>query len=125
VSQEDRAFFLLDPQDSWRELEASVSPTQRSLKLMRDEGFTVAVVEKWIPGANVRKDLFDCWDIACVGNGRFSLIQVTTLSHISERLKKVTDHPVTGELRKAGVGLFIHGWRKLKTGWEAKVIDVS
>lgn len=102
-----------------------LSPTQRSLKLLRDEGLTVAVVEKWIPGANIRKDLFDCWDLACVGRGKFSLVQVTTLAHIGERAKKIADHPVTAELRKAGVGLFIHGWRELKSGWEAKVLDVS
>ena len=103
-----------------------MSPTQRSLKLLReDEGMFAEVVEKWIPGANIRKDLFGCWDIASVGKGRFWLIQTTTLQNIGPRVEKVAKSDITPELRKAGIGLFIHGWRKLKTGWEAKIIDVS
>jgi hypothetical protein len=103
----------------------SMSPTQRSLKLLRSEGLTVAVVEKWIPGANIRKDLFDCWDLACVGGGKFLLVQVTTLNNIGHREQKIANNPTTAELRKANIGLFIHGWRKLKTGWMPKIIDVS
>jgi hypothetical protein len=32
---------------------------------------------------------------------------------------------MTGKLRDAGWRLEAWGWRKLKSGWEAKVVDVS
>lgn len=39
------------------------SPTQRTLKLFRGEGWTADVVEKWIPMARVRKDVFGFGDV--------------------------------------------------------------
>ena len=42
------------------------SPTQRSLKLLRDEGYTAQVVERWNPHARVRQDLFGVIDTAAM-----------------------------------------------------------
>jgi hypothetical protein len=34
------------------------------------------------------QDIFGCFDLAVLKDGKISLIQVTTIQHISERLKK-------------------------------------
>jgi hypothetical protein len=36
----------------------ATSPTQLSLKKLREEGYTVAVVEHWNSFARIRQDLF-------------------------------------------------------------------
>ena len=102
-----------------------MSPTQRSLALLRERGFVAQVVERWNPYARKRIDLFGCWDICAVGNGEFVLVQCTSGSNVSSRVGKVADSSITPELRKAGVRLFVHGWRKLKTGWAAREVDLS
>jgi hypothetical protein len=43
-----------------------MAPTARSLKLLRDTGHAVGVVESWVPGANVRRDLFGFADLLAV-----------------------------------------------------------
>src|SRR5271167_4627948 len=45
---------------------AKISPTQRSLKLLRERGWTCQVVERWNQWAKVRQDLFGCLDILAI-----------------------------------------------------------
>ena len=41
----------------------ATSPTQLSLKKLREEGYTVAVVEHWNSFARIRQDLFGFIDL--------------------------------------------------------------
>jgi hypothetical protein len=45
------------------------SPTQRSLRHMRDLGYLVAVVEHWNPHARIRQDLFGWIDLLAIRDG--------------------------------------------------------
>lgn len=102
------------------------SPTQRSLKLLRDSDWDIEVVEKWIPGANIRRDLFGIIDLLGVKGMQTLGVQTTSYSNLSARLKKMGDSPMIGKLREAGWLLEAHGWKKNKAGkWEVKVVDVS
>lgn len=105
-----------------------VSPTARTLKFLRDAGYRAEVVEQTIRGAGIvfKRDLFQCWDIAYVGLGEFGLVQVTSGSNLSARLKKIADSEATPELRKAGIRLWAHGWRKNSKGeYVLRSVDVS
>jgi hypothetical protein len=54
-----------------------MTPTARTLALMRRSGYLAAMVESWLRYANRRRDLFDCCDFfhqGCEGRGR----EVTT-----------------------------------------------
>ena len=43
-----------------------MSPTGRTLKLLRDGGFLADVVEPWIPKLERRRDLFGGFDVLAV-----------------------------------------------------------
>ena len=95
------------------------SPTARSLKHLRDQGFTAQVVERWIPGANLRKDLFGGIDIVCVGGKdeigpRFDTlgVQSTSDSNVSARREKMLAIPELRLWLECGNRLVIHGWAK-------------
>ena len=102
------------------------SPTQRSLKLMRERGFYAEVTEKWIPGANIRRDLFGFIDVLCLGaDGAIVGVQSTSASNVSARITKIAESPLVGRVRQAGIKIVVHGWRKVKGRWEAREVDCS
>lgn len=101
------------------------SPTSRSLELMRERGYLIAVVEKWLPWAKKRQDLFGLWDLIAVKDGETCAVQTTSASNVSARIKKITDHENLARCRKAGWKLLVHGWVKKKGRWQVKEIDVS
>lgn len=102
-----------------------MSPTQRSLAFLRGRGYMVAVVEKWNPHARIRQDLFGILDLVAIKEGETLGVQTTTLGNVSSRLDKITQSEATPILRDANWRIEVHGWRKLKTGWEPKVVDLS
>lgn len=92
-----------------------MSPTQRSLKALRAEGWTVDVVERWLPGINRRKDLFDCYDLLAIKkNHRPLLVQVTSTG-VASRVKKVCEHELH-QLVSSIFAIEVHGWRKNSKG---------
>lgn len=102
-----------------------MSPTRRTLKQLRGDGWDCAIVEKWNYHARVRQDLFGLLDILAIRGGQTLGVQCTTLSNLGPRIQKFSESAMTGKLRDAGWRLEAWGWRKLKSGWEAKVVDVS
>ena len=104
---------------------ASKSPTQRSLKHLRDAGYTVAVVERWNPHARIRQDLFGIFDLLAIRRDEIAGVQVTA-SGVSERISKITDAELTPRVRESGMRILIHGWRKNAAGkWVLREVDIS
>ena len=103
----------------------ALSPTQRSLQYLRNQGYTVAVVEKWNPHARIRQDLFGCIDLLAIRDGETLAIQACAGSSLSARVKKITDHENLAAVRKAGWRIEVMAWRKLKSGWLPKIVDMS
>jgi hypothetical protein len=109
-----------------------MTPTQRSLKLLRDEGWTAEIVERWNSHARVRHDLFGCIDILAIRDGETLAVQTTSGSGVAARIKKIADSAHIGAIRKAGWSFHVHGWRKVKlkpggkaTRWQPRIVDVS
>lgn len=102
-----------------------MSPTQRSLAYLRGAGYYPIVVEKWNGFAGKRQDLFGIFDILAIRPGETLGVQVSTLDGVKERVEKITNSDVTPKLREAGWRIEVHGWRKLKSGWEPKIVDLS
>ncbi len=103
-----------------------MTPTARTLALLRREGFMPAVVERWIPGANVRADLWRFGDVLAVHPGRrlFLIVQTTTLPNLAGRLAKARSQPELSQWLAAG-GLFeVHGWTKRNGSWACKRVAV-
>jgi len=103
-----------------------VSPTQRTLRHLRAAGYPlVQVVERWNPHAKVRQDLFGVVDVLAVGSDIVG-VQATSGSNVAARVRKLTDSPALPVLRKAGVRVLVHGWRKAASGrWTLREVDLS
>ena len=71
-----------------------MSPTARSLAVLREMGYTAEVVEQWIPKTRIRRDLFGVIDILAFHKEHGILgVQATTGSHHANRAVKARQEP--------------------------------
>lgn len=92
-----------------------MSPTARTLAYVRQQGGLAQVVEKWIPRARRRVDLFGWIDVVVLDDGPGVLgIQATTAANVSHRMAKLRDDcaDAMGKWLANGNRLAIHGWAK-------------
>lgn len=102
------------------------SPTQRSLKVMRDRGFYAEVVERYNSFTRTKNDLFGFIDVLCLGEGVVIGVQTTSYSNMSARIKKIKEHENLDKVRAAGIQIHVHGWRKNKSNrWEFKEVEIE
>ena len=92
------------------------TPTQRSLKHMRDQGYLCEVTERWNQWAKVRQDLFNFVDILCIKDGKTVAVQTTSYSNISARINKIQGLDSYPIIKSAGWEIVVHGWKKDKSG---------
>lgn len=92
------------------------SPTARSLEHLRKQGYLAEVVEKWIPAVKRRKDLYGFIDILAIAPGRIVGVQATSGDNVAARVAKIADHPNVDAVRRAGIEIHVHGWRKNAAG---------
>ena len=104
---------------------SATSPTQRTLKALRDDGWTVAIVEHWNPHARIRQDMFGFIDLVAVKPGRTLAIQACAGASSAARVEKITNAELVGPVREANWDIQVWAWRKLKTGWAPKITDLS
>jgi hypothetical protein len=109
-----------------------MTPTQRTLKLLREQGRVCGIVERFnYHGGEhgVRQDLFGFLDIVCI-DPDLGIIGVQSCGQaFSEHVKKITDNDILPIwLRHARVELV--GWRKvvLRRGstavrWRPRIMD--
>jgi hypothetical protein len=91
-----------------------VSPTQRSLSHLRQQGYLVAIVEHWNSFTRRRNDLFQFADLLAVKDGITLAVQTTSGSNMAARLSKLTGIAAVGQCIRAGWRVEIHGWAKHK-----------
>jgi hypothetical protein len=104
----------------------ATSPTQLSLKKLKDEGYLVAITEHWNPFARIRQDMFGFCDIMAIRDKEILFVQTTSATNANARIKKIANCEHVGIIRKAGIMIHVHGWHKNKSNrWECKVRDVS
>lgn len=90
------------------------SPTQRTLKSLRDDGYIAEVVERWNAFARIRQDLFGIIDVVAVKEGVNGVVgvQTTSYSNVSARIKKALENKALPVWVKAGNRFVVHGWKK-------------
>lgn len=109
-----------------KKVSGAMSPTQRSLRLLRDSGYTVAVVERWNPHARIRQDLFGFIDLLALRDGETLAVQATSGSNGAARVAKIAEAEHVAAVRKAGWRIEVHAWRKLASGrWDCRIVDCS
>ena len=110
---------------------ASISPTQRSLALLRERGYLCAIVEKFVrfPPPGHRVDLWGIGDILAVKAGETLLVQCTTTG-VSERVTKIVANPNTIKLLAVPWKIEVWGWRKVgprgkRKVWECREVPLT
>ena len=104
----------------------AISPTQRSLKYLREHGYTVTITERCNSYARVRQYLFGFVDLIAIKKGQTLEVQTTSAANYSARRKKVQDHENLSIVLSAGWKVAIHGWRKnVKGTWVLREEIVS
>lgn len=102
------------------------SPTTRSLALLRSRGYTAEVVERWIPNARKRHDLFGFIDIVALRGAETLSVQACAAASRADRVRKIADSPLLPIVREAGWRVVVIAWRKNARGrWVASEVDVS
>lgn len=104
-----------------------MSPTARSLKLLRSRGYLAGVVEQTVPKTFIKRDLYGFIDILAIhpDTGETLAVQTTSADNVSHRARKIGDHENLPTVRAAGWTLHIHGWRKVKNRWKCREVDCS
>ncbi len=97
-------------------------PVQRTIAMLKAQGITCQVVEKWIPrkelpGGGFRKDFMDIIDILALGPDKIIGVQCCAGAGNAAHIKKLMEEKAdkTKEwLSFPYTRLEIHAWRKLK-----------
>ena len=93
-----------------------MTPTARTLKLLRDRGFLAEVVERWIPGGFVRRDYMGIIDIVAINDLQTVGIQSCGQAW-SDHVKKIQGEGAAAArawLACPARKLILIGWRPLK-----------
>lgn len=100
-----------------------MTPTQLSLKKLREDGYHAQVVEKWNPFAHIRQDLFGAIDIIAVKKDQPGClgIQTTSTPNMSARIDKSLTLPAMRAFVEAGNRFMVWGWAKRGARGERKV----
>jgi hypothetical protein len=93
------------------------SPTARSLDLMRRRGYIADVAEKWIEATKRRRDLFGFCDVVALRIDEVVFVQSTTDSNVAARLTKIREHKNFERVRRSGVTIVVHGWKRKQGTW--------
>jgi hypothetical protein len=105
-----------------------LTPTARSLDLLRQSGYLAEPVERWLPGANLRRDLFHVGDVLAVHPHRqpaFLLVQATTRGHVQARLDKARCRPELAVWLRAGGAFEVWGWFCTGKRWDVRRVGVQ
>lgn len=97
-----------------------MSPTARTLALLRKEGYTAQVVERFCPYSRRRIDLFSCIDIVALRPGETMGIQATSGTNHSHRRDKAVAEPKLREWLLADNRFEIWSWSKIGPQGKAK-----
>ena len=102
-----------------------MSPTQLTLRELRNNGYLAEVVEKWVMGAGVRKDLFGFIDVLAIKGQEIVVVQATSYANVPARVQKMTNHENLPRVRESGMKIVIWGWRKVNNRWKFREVDMS
>jgi hypothetical protein len=104
------------------------SPTARTLGLLRASGYVAEAVERWIPRANVRRDLFGVADVLAIHPHRrpaFLLVQATSRGNVSARVRKAQGRVELAAWLRAGGAFEVWGWFRTGKRWDVRRVAVQ
>jgi hypothetical protein len=106
----------------YREAEIVISSTEKTIALLRKQGWQAENVERWNNFAKKRKDLFGVIDIVAIREGETLGIQATEgMNNKSNRVKKIKASAKAEMWKLAGNRLEVWTWRKIGGRWECDI----
>ena len=120
-----------------------MTPNQRTTAYLRNLGYMVGTVEKWVEftGADgkpfkQRSDLWNFADLIAARTGEVLLVQATSGSNTASRVAKIQGNEHARRWLEFGHRIEVHGWRQLvwrkkdgqkaaKKRWEPNIVDVK
>ena len=78
------------------EINLATSPTQLSIKKLKEEGYLVAITEKWNHFCKIRQDMWGFCDILAIRENEVLAVQTTSASNMSARANKIADSENVG-----------------------------
>jgi hypothetical protein len=109
-----------------------MTPTARTLTLLRRRGYLTDVVERFIAGAGergqgIRRNLFGCIDVVAIGIDEPGVlgIQATTIGHVAHRLAKARGRPELRTWLAAGNRFEVWGWARRAGRWRVKIVALT
>lgn len=102
------------------------SPTQLSLRLLRQNRYVADVAERWLPQIGRRRDVFHCADILACRRGESGalLVQCTTRPNVAARLAKSKQQPELRIWLAAGNRFEVWGWFRIAGRWRVNRVAV-
>ena len=99
-----------------------ISPTQRSLSMLRGRGFTCAITEHWNPHVKIRQDLYGFIDLLYLDRHTMGVVavQTTSGSNVSSRVAKVKASDKAALWLVCGNQIVVHGWKRYAKQVERK-----
>jgi hypothetical protein len=93
-----------------------MTPSQRTVKHLREQGYMVANVEHYNAFTRRKHDLFGVIDLLAIGNGETLAVQVTSKSNMSARIRKIEESEALPEMLRSNWRVIVHGWWKATNG---------
>ena len=105
---------------------AKVSPMQRSLNKLREDGYRPAIVEYRVPFKPITKDLWGVVDILAINEQETLAIQCTTSSNMAARVTKARESvDLVTWLQQTPMHRFeVWGWLKRANRWCVRRLEV-
>lgn len=111
-----------------------MTPTTRTLRYLQANGWLADEVERRIT-RTVKRDLFGIADVIAFGESYcyagdqavitplVLLVQATSKSNVSARVKKIAESELAPKLREMGVRICVYGWDR--DSEEPRIVDCS
>jgi len=103
-----------------------MTPTSRSMQLLRRAGYLVDRCEQWNAFSQTRKDLLGVGDLLALTVGEPPLlVQSTTVSNVSARIAKCRESQALALWLGTGCRFVVHGWSLVNGRWHCKIVELS
>ncbi len=89
-----------------------MTPLQRSLTKLRNEGWLCQKTEHWNPFSRTRNDLWGFADLLCLRGKEILAVQATTTGNINKRVEKIKSSENYQIVKDAGIKIEVWGWAK-------------
>jgi hypothetical protein len=90
--------------------------TQKTMRLLEEQGYKVGIVERVIPRVFIRKDLFGIVDLIAIRPGEIVGVQSTSWNQRLDHLQTLRSSANTVPWLESGAKLLLVSWKKRRAG---------